>query len=574
MPETRFVFALNADVVSYTRLLSDAPEETASTMKRFHTLVDNAIGRADGTLVNFVGDNFMSTFESAPAALAAALAISREVAEDNAEKLEFERVRFRMGIDAGEMMVNEYGQHLGDVLNIAARIQSIAQPGGLSVSSRVYTALDEPAMRFRSVGAKDFKGVPEQVHVYDFADLPVEDDTSPSPRRALALGNPTVAVLPMNVEGLGEDAVAAGRLLLMDLSNALIAIPSLDVVDLSQTEGDLGDDVTPPSNVRYMLSTGIVGIGSRLRVYAALTEVGRMSNVWGGKWDSTVEDVFDLAERFTADVKKAVEIELIVGEPARIYNDLGDPDALVKVYEGWYKLTTGTPEGWARALELFGELVVSYPKNPLGYALSAFTHWMGAAQGISQDHADSLRMARLRAEDGIERDDPTGLCRMVLAAVCLEEGSAEEALEQAESALIVRPTCDVTYAMEASVRRYLGQWDEAVALIDHAMNLSPVTKPWYPTVLASSYYIGGRYEEAAATADEVVSYQPNNLEALLVLAAAQAALGLDRRAHATAQLIKDRFPQTRRDEWLDSNPYQDEAFVDRWRRDLERAGLA
>jgi tetratricopeptide (TPR) repeat protein len=128
--------------------------------------------------------------------------------------------------------------------------------------------------------------------------------------------------------------------------------------------------------------------------------------------------------------------------------------------------------------------------------------------------------------------------------------------------------------MEASVRRYLGQWDEALVLIDHAMDLSPVTKPWYPTVLASSYYIGERYEDAAATADEVVSYQPGNLEALLILAASQSALGLDRRAHATASIIKDRFPQTRRDEWLDSNPYQDTAFVDRWRSDLERAGLS
>ena len=93
-------------------------------------------------------------------------------------------------------------------------------------------------------------------------------------------------------------------------------------------------------------------------------------------------------------------------------------------------------------------------------------------------------------------------------------------------------------------------------------------------MLASSYYIGGRYEEAAATADEVVSYQPNNLEALLILAASQAALGLDRRAHATAAIIRDRFPVTSRDAWLDSNPYQDDEFVDRWRADLESAGLA
>jgi class 3 adenylate cyclase/tetratricopeptide (TPR) repeat protein len=574
VPDIRFVFALNADVVSYTRLLADAPEATAAAMKRFRNLVGAAIDDAGGSLVNFVGDNFMAVFDSAPDALSAALAISREVAEDNADKLEFERVRFRMGIDAGEMMVNDQNQHLGDVLNIAARIQGIARPGGLSVSSAVYKALDEPAFRFRSVGAKDFKGVPEQVHVYEFADLPATDDTASNPRRVLSLGNPTVAVLPMNMEGLDGDAVAAGRLLLMDLVNGLIAIPSLDVVDVSQTDGHLSDGSAPPSNVRYMLLTGIVGIGTRLRVYATLTEVGAMSNVWVGKWDSTLEEVFDLAERFTADVKRAFEIELVVGAPARIYSDLGDAEGLAKVYEGWYKLNSGSREGWVRGVELFEELVESYPENHLGYGLAAFAHWVGAAQGVSSDPAHSLAMARTRAEQGIEIEDPTGVSHMVLAGVCLAEGDPSQALEQAESALIVRPTCDVTYAMEASVRRYLGQWDEALVLIDHAMDLSPVTKPWYPTVLASSYYIGERYEDAAATADEVVSYQPGNLEALLILAASQSALGLDRRAHATASIIKDRFPQTRRDEWLDSNPYQDTAFVDRWRSDLERAGLS
>ena len=123
------------------------------------------------------------------------------------------------------------------------------------------------------------------------------------------------------------------------------------------------------------------------------------------------------------------------------------------------------------------------------------------------------------------------------------------------------------------MRRYLGQWEEAVKLVDQAMGLSPVNKPWYPTVLASSYYVGERYEQAAAVAEEVLEHQPQNIEALLVLAASQSELGLERRARATGDLIHRRFPQADISEWLASNPYQDDRFIDRWKEDLEGAGL-
>ncbi|HBE93301.1 MAG TPA: hypothetical protein DDW55_12575, partial [Gammaproteobacteria bacterium] len=190
------------------------------------------------------------------------------------------------------------------------------------------------------------------------------------------------------------------------------------------------------------------------------------------------------------------------------------------------------------------------------------------------DPKTDLELARRYATLGITLNDDTGMCNMVLAAIALDEGQPEAALAEVESATILRPTCDVTYALEASVRRYLGQWQKAVVLIDKAMGMTPVAKPWYPTVLASSYYIGEKYEEAAAMAEEVLAHKPQNLEALFVLAASQVELGLDRRAHATAQLIRERFPNANVDDWLASNHYQNKQFIERWRSDLDAAGLS
>ena len=269
---------------------------------------------------------------------------------------------------------------------------------------------------------------------------------------------------------------------------------------------------------------------------------------------------------------RGVEVELIVGEPAGLYAELDDPEAIEQVYLGWYQLTVGTLEGWSRALEHFGHVARSHPNQPYGHVLSAFANWMGVSNGWVRDPEATLVKAREQAQVGLAVGDPTGMARTVQAAILMSQGRGEEALEAIEKMEIVRPTCDITFGLEASVRRYLGQWDRAVDLTDVAMRLTGVNKPWYPTVKACSLFMGGRIEQAAAVAEMVLEHQPRNLEALLVLAAAQVELGLDRRARATVEKIRDRFPTVDVAAWLDRNPYRSRDMVTRWKDDLTAAG--
>ena len=165
--------------------------------------------------------------------------------------------------------------------------------------------------------------------------------------------------------------------------------------------------------------------------------------------------------------------------------------------------------------------------------------------------------------------------RLIFGAAALggmSQGRAEESRELLEQLEIQRPTCDTTFALEGSVRRYLGEWDKSVDLMKTAQRLTAVTKPWYPTVEACSYYMGGHLEQASQVAEAVVEYQPDNLEAMLVLAATQMELGLERRARATGQLIRERFPGVDIDAWIDDNPYQLPEAVERWKVDLRAAG--
>ena len=559
--------ALNADVVGYSRLIADDVEAVTATMEAYHALVEHEVHDAAGRLLNFFGDNFMAVFDHATDAMRAAIAITTEIESRNAPRPEPSLVRFRMGLDQGT--ITHAGDDVfGDALNISARIQALAQPGGISVSARVYRALDEPALRFRPAGRQALKGIPEAIEIYEFVDLPT-DGGSPSGARPLALDTPSVAVLPIHAEEVDGTVRRTAGLGRKELIHRLAQIPNLQVID-ARSEPAEG---AAQASARYMIETGIHQAGEELRIYAEIFDVTTMNVVKTHKWSLQSSDLFSNTERMSDEVARSVEIDLIIGEPAGLYADLDDPEAIEQVYLGWYHLTTGTPEGWARSLELFGAVARSHPDQPFGHVLSAFANWMGATSGWAHEPEASLRLAREQAGKGLDVGDPTGMAQTVVAAVLMSQGRGEEALEAIERVEIVRPTCDVTYGLQGSVRRYLGDWEQAVDLTDTAMRLTAVNKPWYPTVKACSLLMGGKQEQAASIAEMVIEHQPNNLEALLVLAAAQVEMGLDRRARATGQLVRERYPSVDVEEWLESNPYQSREVVERWRADLVAAGV-
>lgn len=557
--------ALNADVVGYSALVADDVETTTSAMSDYYELVSSQVERNGGTLANFVGDSFMAIFEDAMEALKAAIAICKEVEHRNASVLATRQVRFRMGMDKGPVTFAA-GNHHGDALNIAARIQAIARPGGVAVSGRVYRALDEPALRFRPMGRQSLKNIPEEVDVYEFSDLP-SGGWEASDQRSLALEAPTLAVLPSHTEMVDDTVRAAVAMIRSDLIHSLSSMPDLRLIDVPDEP-----DQRPDAAARYMIETGVHQFGDSVRVFAVLFDVTTMNVVKSHKWATTVGDMFALSDRVAEEVTRSVEVELVVGEPARLYAELDDPEAIQQIYLGWYHLRNETKEDWQRAVRLFDHVARVHPDQPYGFVLGGFAAWLGTASQWVTDRNQALARAEELAKRGAEVGDPTGMAQAVQAAVLMSRGEVDAALAMLDHLEIVRPTCDVTYGLEGSVRRYLGQWEQAVELLDKAMRLTGINKPWYPTVKASSLFLGARLEEAASLAQGVLDYQPNNLEALMVLAASQVELGLERRARATGDLIKQRFPTVDVEAWLDKTPYQRREIVDRWKADLTSAG--
>jgi len=562
----RKIVALNADVVGYSRLVSDDLESTTAAMLRIRQLVDSKITEGGGTLVDFIGDNFMAAFEDAMDAVKSAIAIAAEIEIANIDIPKPRQIRFRMGIDLGDVTVTG-GRYLGDPLNIASRIQSISRSGGLCVSGSVYRALDEPALRFRPIGKQRLKNILREIEVYEFADLPT-DSTVAAERKSLSLESPTVAVLPIHTEGADTSVTAMAGILRVDLIHRLVRVPQLRVIDAKNETSGKRSVIA----ARYMLETGVHQFRNKVRLYATLFDVTTMNIVKSYKWIVQAEVLVDLSDRFVDDVARSIEIELIVGEPAGLYSELDDPDAIGKIYMGWYYLRSDTREGWARALELFSQVAQSHPDQPYGHVLWAFTNWIGAANEWTPDPDVAISKAREETQIALSVGDPTGMARAVEASILMVEGRHKEALALVEELGIIRPTCDVTYGLEGSVRRYMGQWEKAIELLDTAMRLTGINKPWYPTVKACALFVGGRIEQAAIVAEMVLDYQPNNLEALLVLIASQVEMGLIRRAKATTEVIRERFPSVDMGVWLDRSPYKIQGLVERWKKDLALAG--
>ncbi len=354
--DTRHLVAVNADIVGFSRLMADDAAGTEETVEDYRSLVEAQVEAASGTLVNFVGDNFMAVFDDATDAIGAAIAISAEVEARNAQLPQHRWVRFRMGIDQGEV-TSTADRYFGDALNIAARIQEKAPPGGVSVSGRVFEALDEPALRFRPVGRLALKNIPEPVDIFEFADLPGDGATPAGASRLLSLAAPTLVVLPIHAETVGEQVRAVAEVIRSELLHRLTTMSRLTVID--------GEAVGPagPAPAQYMVETGVHEVGDQVRVYAKVIHVATMNIVTSHKWATTVDGLFALTDTISDEIERGVAIELVIGEQARLFSSIDDPEATQKIYQGWFQLTRDTYDGWLEAVKAFEE-VDAVPPRP------------------------------------------------------------------------------------------------------------------------------------------------------------------------------------------------------------------
>ena len=583
--DRRLAAVLSADAVGYSRLMNDDDEATVLTLRAHRSKIERLIDTFRGRVVDTPGDNLLAEFPSAIGSVRCALEIQRTLALENQTLADDRRMLFRIGIHLGDLVVEGKRIH-GDGVNVAARLEGLAAPGGICLSDAVYQQvrrrLELPA---DDLGEQQLKNIEGAVRVYQIEMEP--GSAKRAPARAIAAASvartppdkPSLAVLPFaNLNGdPTQEHFSDG--LTIDIMAELVRIPGLFLIgqDSMFTYKDTAArprEVARELGVRHVLEGAVRRDEKRVRVTVRLVDGASGRHVWAERYDRDLEDVFAVQDEITDRVVTELDVALVGGEDARsVRQHLRTPQALGIFYQGLELLHRFTREDMGRARCLLEEVMRLEPESPLPYAETAWTHYFDVERGWSQEPAESLaRMAEL-SHQALERRDVSGFAHLMLGHMHLMKREHDKALALSNEALEQRPSCQGAWGLKANILNFCGRPEEATPLAERSLRLSPVAQTFFPEVLATAHYLCGRLEEAIATAHGALALAPDNVDARVVLAAAFVETGRLEAAQQAAQEILSIDPRLTLARFAASRPHRDPAVLKRIVESLRSAGL-
>jgi adenylate cyclase len=616
--ERRLAAILAADVVGYSRLMGEDEEGTLERLKAHRReLIDPAIAAHHGHMVKLTGDGALVEFGSVVDAVACAVEIQRAMALRNADVPASQRIQFRVGINLGDVII-EPDDIYGDGVNVAARLEALAEPGGICVSRLVQESVrGKLDVAFDDLGEQRLKNIAEPVRAYRVRTAPgaarrLIKPLRPSHSRwiaAVAAG----LVLLIGVGGaawhfylqplLEERAYAAQTALPLPDKPSIAVLPFVNMsTDLDQeyfSDGMTENLITNLSKlsglfviarntaftykersvnvpevgrelgVRYVLEGSVQKASERVRIHAQLIDAATGFHVWAEQFDRELGDIFALQDEVTSDIIAALEVELSEAERRTLAQRYTDSlEAYDTFLRGWEELWRGTHEANLRAREYFEQAIKLDPRFARAYANLALTYVSETGLLLPKG---SLEQAYDLAQTAVDLDDSLPQVHWVLADVHVFRGELEQGLATSKKVLSLDPNYADAYAQHASILSSLGRPKEALTSIEHAMRLNPRYPALYLRELGKIEFTMRRYEDAIASLEGALERHPNLWDARLFLAASYA--HADRVDDAEWQLL----------EVLTVNPdltlahvdesYANDADLDHLIEGLRKAGL-
>jgi len=579
--ERRLAAILAADVVGYSRLMGADEAGTLSRLKALRRdLVQPKIAAHKGRVVKLMGDGLLAEFLSAVEAVKCAAAIQQAMAEREADHSDETRVRLRIGINLGDIIV-EGTDIYGDGVNVAARLEGLAEPGGICLSGPAFDAVDGKLdLPFEDIGPRQVKNIAKPVRVYRLSVASRHD--APVPR----LGEPprlpdkpSIAVLPFtNMSGDPEQEYFSDGVT-EDIITALSKLSKLFVVARNSTftyKGRAIDirQVGREQGVRYVLEGSVQRGGKSLRITAQLIDATTGHHVWAQRYDRAMRDLFELQDEITREVTSALQVELTEGEQARLWasgtQNLEAWEAAIQVPELLHSHRRADVLPARRLVERALRLDPNYAS---AWAMLGWSHWNEAFNGWTETPDAALQaaveaMERARAIDG---SNPDTLA--LLAFLHLSLRKYDEARRLIEQAMALGPNNSFAPAVAANVEMFCNRPHAMVPLLKRAMRLCPIFPAWYLGDLAYAYLLMERCREAIATAREAIKIDPDYIYSYHVLAIAHAERDEIEEARAAAENILRIEPKSALGAYDRSQPFQDEGLRQRMIDGLRKAGL-
>ena len=543
----RLAAILHADVHGYSRLMGSDEERTVRVLKASRELMAREIERHRGRVVNAPGDSVLAEFASIVDAVTCAVAVQDGLAERNRALPAPEHMSFRIGINLGDVIADE-GAIYGDGVNVAARLESLADAGGIVVSGSAHDqVVDKLKLGFEDLGEKAVKNIARAVRAYRV----LRGQAAPTPARAAREDKPAIAVLPFqNMSGEAEQEYFSDGItedIITDLSklSGLLVIARNTTftykgkpVDVRRLKGELG--------VSHVLEGSVRRAGNRVRITAQLLDAGSGHHVWAERYDRDLQDIFAVQDEITREIVAALDVRLLRGEQASLWRQLlRRPEALDAYYRGLDLLNRITREANAQAAQRFGEVLRLEPQSPLGHLGMAWVHLSDFRYGWSASASDSMAQAVALAQKALELDPDCADAHALLGYYHLVSGNHDEAIASGERSVALAPNHADNAANLACSYVVSGKPAEGVAAIQRAMRLSPVYPAWYLNILGFGQYQLGQYEESEQSLRLCLERDPTSLDCHLVIAAGHHAAGRPDAARREAEAVMRKDPAFR-----------------------------
>ncbi len=581
--ERRLAAILAADVAGYTRLMGADEAGTLSRLTALRQeLLEPLIARHRGRIVKLMGDGLLVEFASVVDAAACALDWQESVAEWEAAGEEGARLRFRIGLNLGDVIVEEGDIH-GDGVNLAARLETLAEPGGICLSADAYRQVrGKVAADFEDLGEKHLKNVAEPVRVYKVAGAGSGslsgDAAVPPARKALPLPDkPSIAVLAFdNLSGdPGQDYFSDG--VTEDIIGELSRFRELFVIARNSSFSYKGkaakvQDIASDLGVRYVLEGSLRTAGSRIRIAAQLVDGETGQHIWSERYDREMADLFALQDEIAQSVAGTVagRLKLSAGERAarKPVENLEAYDYALRgqsIIGDTKENNLLARESYEKAIERDPACTMAYVGLARSYIIEFINRWSGPGDR-------PLDRARDYAEKAVSLDSTDSLAQLILGGVYVQREEFDDARAHLERALALNPNDADGFALMGFYLDAVGEPGEAIGLYLKAMRLNPYYPGWYLWKLGEAYFGTRQYEKALASLKDALSRSPRHKRARLALAATLVRLGRTEEAKRQVATLLAAHPDSSLGQECRQH-FHSEAARTHWIEALETAGL-
>ncbi|QKC83480.1 adenylate/guanylate cyclase domain-containing protein [Mesorhizobium sp. NZP2077] len=570
--QRRLAAILAIDVVGYSRLTERDEVGTLATLKsRRREILQPMISKHQGRIIKLIGDGALIEFGSAVNAVDCAVELQKAMDIANADVAGDRRIVLRAGINLGDVMV-EGGDLYGDGVNVAARLETLSEPGGLCISGSVFEQINGKLPHsFVSLGPQSLKNIDRPIQTYRLAGK----DGAAAVVSAVELSlpdKPSIVVLPfVNMSADAEQAYFVDGLT-EDLITDLSKVPELFVIARNSSFAYKGRStdtrqIARELGVKYVLEGSARRVADRVRINAQLIDAPAGGHIWADRFDRDLADIFAAQDEVVGKIVEALAGKLAAANLKERYRptNLKAHDLYIRGRAEWAHST----EAGVAAIPLFERAIALDPNYADAYrwlAMSQCEAWVFRNHPMIPLRQQSMASAR----KAIELDPENSGTHWVLAFILLVERQWDESAKEFEISLRLNPNDADAWANFGNLKIYEGRGIEAIACIEKALRLNPRPPFWYFWLLGGAQSAAGKYEEAVKTLRNDATYRT---ESRVKLASILARLGRLEEAREEAQLYLAANPHFRISHWVESQPYRDLALRDMYLEDLRKAGF-